>query len=215
VKTNKTYIKGTMVALPGVSIAIVFLALLLTSFSESNAQTLYSVSNSKEVYLILKGTSTLHDWSMQDKALDGQAHFHFLPDGKLKSLDSLSFSVQVDNLKSDEKAMDNNAYKALKADRYKDILFKLISSTVSFIKKDKYEINALGNLTIAGVTREIILIVKCEVNNAGKITCTGSEKLNMTDFHVNPPTFLMGIMKTGDAITLEFKLLFDKSINNN
>lgn len=181
----------------------------------ANAQTLYSLSTSKEVFMILKGTSTLHDWNMQAHALQGQAHFHFLPDGELKSLDSLNFSVQVENLKSNETAMDNNAYRALKANQYKDILFKLVSATVSFVKKDQYEIKALGDLTIAGVTREIKMLVKCEINNAGRITCTGAEKLNMTDFHVDPPKFLMGVMKTGDAITLEFKLLFDKSINNN
>ncbi len=176
-----------------------------------NAQSLYTVENSKAVSIKLNGTSTLHNWSMKAQELNGQGYFSFLPGegNELKSLDSMMFSVQVENLKSDEKKLDKNAYKALKAEQYKDIVFKLISSVVIPLKKHTYLIKALGNLSIAGVTREITLNVSCQVNKGKTILCTGSENLNMTDYHVTPPAFLLGAMKTGDAIVLEFKLLFN------
>ncbi len=67
-----------------------------------------------------------------------------------------------------------------------------------------------GKLTIAGVTREIAMDVYCTVNKDATITCVGSDKLNMTDYQVKPPTFLLGAMTTGDAITLDFTVVYKK-----
>jgi hypothetical protein len=50
--------------------------------------------------------------------------------------------------------------------------------------------------------------VHCTVNSDKTITCTGSGKMNMTDYNVAPPTFMSGAMKTGDAITLAFTMVY-------
>jgi polyisoprenoid-binding protein YceI len=177
-----------------------------------NEPTLYSTGSLKEGSVVVKGKSTLHDWTLKTNLYKCQGHFHFLDNGELKSLDSLSFSVPVEYLKSGEKTMDKNAYKALDGDRYKYILFQMVSARVAPSKKDHYEINALGSLTIAGFSREIEVKVNCEINHNGKIILEGSENLSMTTFHVIPPTFLMGLMKTNDAFTLEFKLVLENQL---
>jgi hypothetical protein len=45
--------------------------------------------------------------------------------------------------------------------------------------------------------------VNWTVNEDYTITCTGVQKLKMTDYKVDPPRFL-GVMKTGDEIALDF-----------
>ncbi len=176
------------------------------------SQSLYKINDSKDIDMKLLGTSTLHKWSMDAKTFEGEAQFGFAPsnDHELTSLKSLSFSLEVLNLKSGEKGLDNNAYKALKTNRYKDILYTLISATVSPEKENRYVIRAKGNLTVAGVTKEISMEILGVVNSDGTITCTGSDELNMTDYQVKPPSFLLGAMKTGDAITLDFTLVYKK-----
>lgn len=176
------------------------------------AQPIYKINNSKDIDMKLLGTSTLHKWAMDAKTFEGQAQFIFATgsESKLTSVKSLSFSLEVDNLKSGEKALDKNAYKALKTDEYKDILYKLTSATVLSEKEGKYLIKSKGNLTIAGVTRLIDMDVYCMVNKDATITCSGSEKLKMSDYQVKPPTFMLGAMKTGDEITLEFTLVYKK-----
>jgi polyisoprenoid-binding protein YceI len=77
---------------------------------------------------------------------------------------------------------------------------------------NNYLIKAHGNLTIAGVTIAVKMDVYCRVNNDSTITCTGSEKLKMSDYKIHPPSFMMGAMKTGDAITLDFILVYKKEI---
>ncbi len=176
------------------------------------SQSIYKIIDSKDIDMKLLGTSTLHKWSMDAKTFEGEARFIFssVNVNELTSLKSLGFSLEVQDLKSGEKALDNNAYKALKTNQYKDIVYKLTSATVSPEKENRYIIMTKGNLTVAGVTKQITMKILCVVNPDGTITCTGSDKLNMTDYHVKPPSFMLGAMKTGDEITLDFKLVYKK-----
>jgi len=176
------------------------------------AQTTYKINESKDMDMKLSGTSTLHKWTMEAKTFSGGGVFNFKggSSGELISVKSLTFSLEVANLKSDESGLNKNAYKALKTNQYKDIDYKLLSAIISPSKDNKYLVKAHGNLTIAGVTKEIDMDVWCTVNPDKTITCTGSEKLNMTDYAVKPPTFMLGAMKTGDSITLDFTLVYKK-----
>lgn len=190
---------------------LVLITICIMGFSSLlKAQTTYKINGSMDLDMKLSGTSTLHKWAMNARTFNGEAQFGFKADHQLISLKGLTFSLAVLDLKSGENGLDKNAYKALKNNEYKDITYKLISATISPEKDNKYLIRARGSLTIAGVTKEVNMEVQCIVNDEATITCTGSEKLNMTDYAVKPPTFMLGAMKTGDAITLDFTLVYKK-----
>ena len=153
--------------------------------------------------MTLSGTSTLHDW-MMNGTFQVEGYFHMDESTKeLHSLSGLKFSLPVENLKSDKKRLDETAYKALKTDKYKDIFFHMTSASVTEVNTNKYLIKAMGDLSIAGVTRPITMNVYWIRNADNTITCKGIQKLKMTDFEVQPPGFL-GIMKAGDDIALDF-----------
>jgi polyisoprenoid-binding protein YceI len=149
---------------------------------------------------------------MNTGTFTGNAQFNINPklSSQLVSLGSLSFSLPVLNLKSGESKLDKNAYKALKTDRYKNIVYKLRSSKVMAGKNKGYLVKTQGDLTVAGVTKSISMDVICTVNPDASITCTGSEKLKMTDYNVEPPKFMAGAMKTGNNITLDFIIVYRK-----
>lgn len=193
----KTYIKGmaliTMIAIANIGYA----------------QAIYKIQDSKDVAMKLTGTSTLHDWEMVAKEATGEAQFVFKTgtNGELQSVKSLTFTLEVKNLQSDNKGLDKNAYKALKSDKYKNIQYKLSSSTLSS-EKEGYLLKTKGKLTIAGVTNDIVVDVHLVVNKNGAITYKGSYNMNMSDYKVDPPTYLLGTIKTGDAITMEFEVVY-------
>jgi polyisoprenoid-binding protein YceI len=177
-----------------------------------HAQSTYKINDSKDISMKLSGTSTLHNWAMNSNTVTGEAQFGFNPenDSQLTSLKSLTFSLIVMNLKSDKKKLDKRAYKALKTDSFKNISYTLTSATIMPETDGKYPIKTHGNLSIAGVTNEVTMDVYCVVNQDATITCTGSDKLKMTDYKVTPPTFMLGAMKTGDAITLDYTMVYKK-----
>ncbi len=56
----------------------------------------------------------------------------------LLAVKELIFSLPVENLKSDKKKLDQTAYKALKTDQYKEIVFSITSTTVKEVQSDKF-----------------------------------------------------------------------------
>ena len=189
---------------------ILFIQLLLLAtviFPNRSSAQITKVINTQVGTMKLSGTSTMHDWDMNGmfqvsgnfKVVEGS--------NKLQSVSGLNFVLPVENLKSDKKKLDETAYKALKTETYKDIYFKMTSSTITELQSNRYKITAHGNLTIAGVTKPITMEVFWVVNADQTVSCAGIQKLKMTDFKVEPPSFL-GFMKTGDDISLDFVFQF-------
>lgn len=173
----------------------------------AGAQTRYSGSAAD---LVISGTSTLHDWTMKSSQATCTATFNLDGGGQVSALDALNFSTPATALKSEHSGMDNNAYKALKTDKNPTISYSLSSVSVS-PGKDASTIECKGKLTIAGATRDEDVVAYCKINADNSITVTGTKKISMKDFQIEPPTFAFGTVKTGNDIVLTFHLLLKKS----
>ncbi|HET6512126.1 MAG TPA: YceI family protein, partial [Candidatus Kapabacteria bacterium] len=117
----------------------------------------YRLSNSKDVVMNLSGTTPVKDWSMSANGLSGEAIIGFTRNNELARVDFLDFKLPVRNLKGEVKAMDEDAYEALKADQHKEITFKLIEATIEGQNTTGYKVAAKGKLTVAGVSRTVTL----------------------------------------------------------
>ncbi len=163
----------------------------------TEAQTAYKQTG--DSYITVAGTSTLHAWTMTSKDTQYQATFENGPDGAPAQLKSLSLTVPSQSLKSEHSAMDKNAYSSLKTDKFKTITFSLTTSSI-----DKNLIKCSGNLTIAGFTKLINVDANCQTKPDMSLRCTGSKTFKMSEFQVDPPSFMFGTVKTGDEITISF-----------
>ena len=105
--------------------------------------------------------------------------------------------------------MDNNTFKALKADDYKYVIFQLTESVVTK-QLSNYQVKSKGKLIVAGVSKTIEITTTCDVEKY-TVKCKGSYTMNMTDFNVEPPTAMFGTIKTGDEITINFESIFKNS----
>ena len=103
--------------------------------------------------------------------------------------------------------MDKLTYKALKAKDYPKIKFIFKKGKIVDENKTFIDIELNGDLTIAGVTKNVTVLTKIN-KNGDTIVLKGSHKLKMTDFGITPPKALLGTIKTGDEITIEFNLTF-------
>jgi polyisoprenoid-binding protein YceI len=168
----------------------------------------FKLSSAKEVMMNLSGTMPLHDWTMSAHGLSGEAKMAITTDNRLTEIQALTFSLPVHNLKGEQTAMDNDAYKALKADQYQDIVFRLISAHIEPGKEKHYNVLARGTLTVAGVTREVVLKMDGNVAKDGSISFAGSEQVKMSDYNVERPSILFGVIKVGDLMTLTYNLVF-------
>ena len=105
--------------------------------------------------------------------------------------------------------MNNNTYKALKADDHPEIIFALATQLPGIPVDAKGKVIAAKvNLSIAGVTKTIDMSVTVTAVSHGNIAFEGSKTIKMTDYGVKPPVAMLGTMKTGDEITIHFKTVF-------
>ncbi|MEQ8470353.1 MAG: YceI family protein [Marinoscillum sp.] len=67
-----------------------------------------------------------------------------------------------------------------------------------------------GKLKKAGTEREIpVTATYSKESGSQKISFTGSVSIKMTDFNISPPTAMFGTMKTGDEVTIEYKIIVE------
>jgi polyisoprenoid-binding protein YceI len=156
------------------------------------------------------GTSNLHDWKMKAQNTSVNAKFDLKPGtNQLSDISALSFTMPVKGLKSDENLMDTRAYSTLKADKHGQIAFNMSSAVITPGANNQYVVKASGNLTISGVTKPVTLVANGVVNPDKTITITGAQKIKMSEFGVKPPTFMLGALKVGDVVTVEYNLKFN------
>lgn len=179
-----------------VSILILLLSFVYTI---TYGQSTYQASGESD--MVVKGTSTLHDWEVNAEKINASGEIK-LNSNTIESISSFKLIIPVESIKSESKGMDDKMYDALKSEDHPNITFKLnkiqaISST---------QIKALGYLTIAGTTKQVVLIANYKVEN-GKIIIKGSKDLKMTDYNVDPPTAVFGTIRSGDEVTIAYNLV--------
>lgn len=180
---------------------LLLVLMLLASFGTVHAQQVLKADKASK--MTIEGTSTLHDWTEDVTIINGKGEVA-LSGNQVSSISGVELTIPIEGIESEMSAMDTKTYDALKKDKHPNISYKL--SKVTQINGNT--VNALGYLTIAGVTRTIELNVNYKVLGNGRVEFTGEKALKMTDFGVAPPTAMFGSIKAGDDITIKFDMIF-------
>ena len=161
-----------------------------------------------ESKLKVLGTSNLHDWEIDAKAMSGKSTMT-IEAGNLKAIKNLDFAVEVEQLKSGKNGMDNNTFKALNSKTYKSINYKLVSVTkITETSDGNFTVETQGDLIISGVSKRINQTFTVKIIGK-KAIFSGKTKIDMTVYGVKPPTALMGTIKTGKDVTVDFKVTYN------
>ena len=156
----------------------------------------------EESRMSVKGTSTLHDWESVVKMEEVKIELH-IEDADPLLLGHLRLKIPVKSIKSGNNIMDKKTYKALKADQYPTINYEV----AVFDHKEGQVAATDGRLKVAGVEKIIPVAANYSRKNNGILTFTGTVSFNMTDFKVDPPTAMMGTLKTGDEISIPYTIV--------
>jgi hypothetical protein len=185
--------------------------LFLTGTTDKSSKSSFELSR-ESASVMISGTSTLHDWKMFLKTFDCNANF-ILDGSRVKGIDDVSFDCKATDLKSDNSMMDNKAYDALKYVAFPEIRFSMISAMEISPDNNKFISSLRGKLSIAGKSIPVSIPLNgsfSSVNGINIIEISGGTELKLSDFNIIPPTAIMGLIKTGDRITVSFSLQFQR-----
>ncbi len=184
---------------------LVAFMLTFTMTAQIMAQNNYRLAQANSSVVVL-GTSTLHDWEMTAKQIT--ANMTIDKNGSaINKINNVYFAVKTDNILSDNSIMDDKAHEALRSEKYPDITFHMKS--VEKLTSSGSTINGSlsGEVTIAGVSKNITLPFTGTLQG-NTIKVTGTKDLKMSDFNITPPKAMLGTLKTGNDIKIDFKLEF-------
>ena len=156
----------------------------------------------------IDGTSNIHAYTASTKTVrvsaievdgtpQGDRLDYVLKPGALKGLDVV---IAAASLSSPKDGLDKNMHKALKVEQHADITFRLRS-----LAADGSGYKAIGMLTIAGVERETTLALQVRRKDA-TLAITGTTSVLMTDFGIQPPKAMMGMLKTDPKVQIRIEL---------
>lgn len=183
-------------------------ALFVFIFSLSATAQTYTTKSYK---LTIEGTSTMHDWTSTATQVTVQADLE-VANGILEKINSATVTVPAKSIKSNKNSglMDSRTHETLKADKFPNITYNNVRVTNVQRSGNEATITVTGNLTIAGVSKPTDLILKSKVLANGDVEISGSRKIKMTDHGIKPPVFMMGALKVGDEVKLDFQVVLQK-----
>jgi polyisoprenoid-binding protein YceI len=160
--------------------------------------------------ITISGTSNIHAYTASTTSVRvTRAQFAGAFDGpdfwsyalKPGSLGMFEISIPAATLTSPREGLDANMHKALQVSEHPDIVFRLLRFEPT--TGSAGALRGIGVLKIAGVAREVALDITTDRKNS-TLCVHGQVTLLMTDFGINPPVALMGMLKTDPKVTVTF-----------
>jgi len=167
------------------------------------AQPLSFESDSK---IWVEGTSSVQAWTCEVGQFTGSVTGE-IANGVLTDVTTTTLSIPVSRMDCGGRQITSKMRDALKSSNHPNIQFALSSANVAAPNSGRFGIDTRGRVTIAGVTRDVRLVSEGHVLADGRYRLKGSVPLVMSDFGVDPPTAMLGALRTGDAVTIQFDVI--------
>lgn len=178
------------------------IALLFASLLSVPAQ-LSLGSGSK---LTLEGDSSMHAWSCKASALEGTGEAASLG-AVASSVSSFELDLPVARIECGNDTMDGKLRDALKASRFPRIAFKVSSvASLPAAEGGTQKLKLSGRVEVAGVQKNVTAVVTVTPGPGNVVRAVASVPLKMTDFGVEPPSAMLGLLTTKDRIIVRVEL---------
>lgn len=149
----------------------------------------------------VSGTSTVRGWtcSVQGTAAVTPGGGSAPAPGFADGVQAAMLTVPVADFTCPDETMTEHLLEAMHPDRFAEITFRL----------DGYDVSgggaeAAGDLTIQAVTRPVSFPITLAPTGSG-VRIMGELQLDMTDYGVDPPVVLLGLLRVRPQIRIEFE----------
>ena len=198
------------------SVGLLFWALIATGAAAESTGTERYNADIAASHLTVEGTSTLHHWKVEGEYVGGYMVFS---ENELTSLwgntspppqplaTTVRVEIPVTSLKSDKRGMDQTMYKTLKARAHPTITYRLESAKITTRQTAQADdadgsitIDTKGVLTMAGAEQTVDIPMQVKRLSHDRLEVSGEISLRMTDFGLDPPIAMLGMLHTGDMV---------------
>jgi len=186
-------------------------AFALLAGESAKAQSTMTVRPESRVVLL--GRSNVHNWSCSTSTfqtsigVDSSDRAERVGTSESHPI-RLTVIVPVKSLNCGKARMNQDMFRALKADSFPEIKYVLTSYVVKDQRAatDSFAVESVGELTVAGRTQRVDIEVRGAPDDSGGFRGDGGVALLMTDFGIKPPTAFLGAIRTKNALEVRVEV---------
>lgn len=168
----------------------------------------------EDAQMRIDGDSNVRSWGADVKDVNGNLVLAEVDELTLENLSAdlfkeLTLTIPVESLDSGSRGLTNNMKKYLKGDDYPEITFTLSDVTNIQLQGESAIITADGVINAAGVDNNVTMEVTASLNSDGSMNFRGEKEILMTDFNIDPPTAVLGTVKSDNEVLITFNVNFN------
>jgi hypothetical protein len=154
-------------------------------------------------------------WSCKAEQLDRSLRFGERSEvweitGLPEALQRAQLTVPVRSLRCGNRVMERDLYRTVQAHNHPVMTFRLY--TYEFLSPSSgnaFTVRTVGALGLAGREQVIRVDARVERLPGGLLRLRGRKALRMTDFGIEPPSAMFGLIQAHDELAVRFDLVFD------
>ncbi len=129
---------------------------------------------------------------------------------QMKWLDTVRLSVRAESMDSGISALNSTMYEHLDTENHPTIIYSIseVMDMEPGEEPDQLILYVVGTTRAAGEDNSVehqVLLTRAE---GGSVMVSGDVEMKITDFNIEPPTFMRGALVTDDVFTVHFDFHF-------
>lgn len=157
----------------------------------------------QNVEFTVSGTSTIRGWTCTAPGKIAVTPGSGAPvTGFAKGVQSATVTVRVNDFTCPNPEMRDHLLQAMRADKFAEIVYRLETYELA-----GSQVQASGTMTITGSSQPFTFPMMVKAGTTG-VEFSGSTRLDMTAYGVDPPVVMGGLLKVGPQIRIQFKGVF-------
>lgn len=157
--------------------------------------------------LKINGTTNVHDFSCLSKQVFEPREVFSVPgNGRNLCFQQAELALKASNLDCGSQGINRDMQKALKADRHPHIFLRVHEVQTPANNYSWQSLTVHASLTLAGLQRNLSIPVQYQQQSPHRARVRGTYQLHLTDFGIEPPKAMLGLIQVKDLLLLEFDL---------
>ncbi|MCB0588992.1 MAG: YceI family protein [Phaeodactylibacter sp.] len=165
--------------------------------------------------LFLEGTTNVNTFICKCDCVQSLPTLQFEMDVKKEGQEAIfeeaQLNIRTKDLDCGNRGMNKDLHETLKAGEYPSIGITILEAGLLPDEKlacgeEWAHITTRARLTVAGVGRNVLLRVKARQTSPETYRFQSQYTIKMTDFDIEPPTAMLGLIKVNDEIEIHFDL---------
>lgn len=161
-----------------------------------------------ESQLTIQGSTNVNDFICKIEYCTGTDTLQYVENKKVKELrfTRTRMTVPIRNFDCGARPISKDFWETLNAEKHPEMFIDFISLQDLFFKNNS-NIHGVVDISLAGVTTRYSVKYHVTVKENGMVLLTGSRAVNFSDFQLEAPRKLNGLIKVKEVLKVNFNLV--------